>query len=665
MKFNKNIPSELTNRVLLYLIIVVAIVLRFYKLDEVPFTHDEFSALFRTQYDNLRDLIDYGVKGDGHPAGIQILLFYVVKLMGFNSLVLKLPFAIMGVLSVYFVFKISKKWFNETVALISASFIATLQFSVMYSQIIRPYISGLFFSLVMVYYWSEYIFYSNKRLDKNLLIFVFAGILCSYNHYFSLLFLIVAGLTGLFYIDKKRLGYYVLSGVFISLLFVPHLNIMLDAMKIKGLSWLGRPDYMFYSDYIKFIFHSSYFVGLIVLIIFFTGISNKFVSNKFRIISLIFFFSLIIIGFIYSILIAPILQFSVLIFSFPFIIIFLASFMKNLTPKINFILVPLILVINILSLSIEKKYYKVFYQSGYSEILKENANNITEYSKNITSIVASSRKITRYYLKNDNLLYSHTFQKSFIDSLNEVNDNSYIALWSNEESLNLIDTEISVSELKKILTKEKTNYIFYGWAHHYNSNILEAVISEYPYLVKREYFFNSEYYLYSRIKPQKQKEIQPLFSVVNGFEKENNLWQDNVEIAESIAFNGKKSCYISSDVRFAATFSTKLKKLSDNEYNNLSVNLKFYVPDTIRNAYLVVEIGSNNHNDEWYAKSLKEFNIGSHVWKSANLNLQINKVHFPFYKRLKVYIWNPNGDEFYIDDFSISVYPGNKNRFNY
>ena len=48
---------KLSNKVALLFILVLASALRFYKLDLIPFTHDEFSALFRTQFDSLSELI--------------------------------------------------------------------------------------------------------------------------------------------------------------------------------------------------------------------------------------------------------------------------------------------------------------------------------------------------------------------------------------------------------------------------------------------------------------------------------------------------------------------------------------------------------------------------------------------------------------------------------
>ncbi|MCA1758857.1 MAG: hypothetical protein LC658_03725, partial [Bacteroidales bacterium] len=59
---------KITNNNILILILITATILRFFNFNEIPFTHDEFSAIFRTNFKNFAELIEKGVKIDGHPA---------------------------------------------------------------------------------------------------------------------------------------------------------------------------------------------------------------------------------------------------------------------------------------------------------------------------------------------------------------------------------------------------------------------------------------------------------------------------------------------------------------------------------------------------------------------------------------------------------------------
>lgn len=77
--------------------------------------YDEVSAWGRTGFSSFSELIQKGVKGDGHPAGIQVFLNYWRMLAGDTEAAFKFPFLIMGILSIWLAFRIGKFWFNDTV----------------------------------------------------------------------------------------------------------------------------------------------------------------------------------------------------------------------------------------------------------------------------------------------------------------------------------------------------------------------------------------------------------------------------------------------------------------------------------------------------------------------------------------------------------------------
>jgi hypothetical protein len=91
------------NRTLFFLLLIIlsAAILRFWAFPDIPFMHDELSALSRLQLQSFSDLIRYGVVlNDTHPAGVQVFLYYWVKLGGESEWWVKLPFLLSGVASV-------------------------------------------------------------------------------------------------------------------------------------------------------------------------------------------------------------------------------------------------------------------------------------------------------------------------------------------------------------------------------------------------------------------------------------------------------------------------------------------------------------------------------------------------------------------------------------
>jgi hypothetical protein len=167
-----NIFARMENReykqIHLWLIIAImaaAAILRFINFAGFSLSNDELSALVRVQFNTFRELVDNGFFVDGHPGGIQVFLFYWVKLFGESEASLRFPFVIMGVAAVWFSWLTAKLWFGKTSALFVAACMALLQFPILYSQIARPYGSGLFFAMLTAYFWTRLIFYfdTNSR----------------------------------------------------------------------------------------------------------------------------------------------------------------------------------------------------------------------------------------------------------------------------------------------------------------------------------------------------------------------------------------------------------------------------------------------------------------------------------------------------------------------
>ena len=241
--------QQIPDLFILLFIVAVGGVLRFYDFSNIPMTHDELSAYYRLNFNSFRDLIEFGVKEDGHPAGVQVFLYYWSRIFGTGDMIIKLPFLLLGMGSILLAYKLALTWFNSTTALFVAAYVSSLQFAVMYSQIARPYIFGLFFCLLMVLFWTRIVFGTKGKSLAVLMGFVFSASVCSYTHHFSLLFMAMVASTGLFFVRKELRLRYILALFAIFLLYVPHLGVFFHQLGIGGLSWLGVPPNSFLLDY--------------------------------------------------------------------------------------------------------------------------------------------------------------------------------------------------------------------------------------------------------------------------------------------------------------------------------------------------------------------------------------------------------------------------------
>jgi hypothetical protein len=487
-----------SNQVLIALVMLTAAFLRFYGFFDLPFMWDELSAWNRLHFETFSELIDKGIKPDGHPAGVQVFLYYWTSLFGDSEWIVKLPFNLMGLASVWLVYKIGKIWFSEETGIIAAAFTASLQFFVLYSPIARPYSSGLFLSLMMVLYWSLYFFKSPKR--SYLAGFVIFAALSAYNHHFSLLFAAITGLSGLFIIPRKLLKEYIVSGFLIFILYTPHLSIFFHQLGVGGIGgdglWLDKPQWSFIIDFFEWSFQFAIINYILVGIFLFLSLLYIFrhlnSKNLIKIILLILWFSLpLLIGLLYSIYINPVIQYSMLIFSFPYLLILISIFASELPKPILNVLLAFILSLNIYYLFAERQHYQIIQKQPF-EVTAQLAKEAGASSFVVFNTIP---KYQQYY-----------FDKYRISDI---------------PRLSIYDQSISLKQLDSVLkNRPEKNLVTCGL-----SPSQETILKNYfPYFVKRENAYTMDCYVFSKEKKESsQKFSRGVHS--NDFQSFSDNWE--------------------------------------------------------------------------------------------------------------------------------------------
>jgi len=609
------------NGIIIVFILVIATLLRFYRFFDIPYTLDELSALNRTFYSSFSELIEKGVYNDGHPALIQVFLFYWVHWFSYNEWVVKLPFILMGIASIYLIYRIGEEWFSETVGIMASAWMATLQFTIMYSQIARPYASGLFFVLGMTFFWTLWL----KKYPSKWFIalgYIIFTALSAYNHYFSLLQAVLIAFTGLFFISKKRLLNYVWLNLGAILLFLPHLSISLHQLSLGGLNWLTKPNYSFFISYFQFIFHFSEWILALFLIIFLYSVIQYLrfkppINRKWVLISFFLFITPLLFGFYYSIYKKPILQYSVLIFSFPFFLLFVLSFIPNLNKLKSLAIVVIIVLMNITTLIFKREYYSFFYNQGYDAIAKNQIALIDSLKEPITLLIDGYEPFFLNY-------YAVKYQKSIpcalytYDGFNEKNWELYIK-------------------------KFKTNYIACSHVGVTNLNFIDIVQKYYPYFVKKSCGFAYEWYVFSKI-PTSQKLYK--FEKEIDFTRYDSLCKKN---------NGYR---LSNEQEYGPLIEINFKELQLYRHDIIHIRLDI---DSLKNeGTLVCEL--KDQNDSlllWKGISSKQF-LTLNKKTSIFLTIRMTDIkNFSDYSTLRTYFWNHHKVTALLKKISIQIESGN------
>ncbi len=473
------IKTNLTvDYIILGVIVAVAAVLRLWRIGHVPFMHDEFSALSRTGFTNLHDFIEQGILTDSHPVGVQTFLLFWVKLFGWSEFWVKLPFALMGIASVYLIYWIGRQWFNSKVGLLSAAFFAVSQFTVFYSQLARPYSVGLFFVLLMAFFWYKIVFEIKKPKIGVYVGFALSAWACSLIQYFSIAQAGLIFLTGLFFLPKERRKAYWLSGLAAVVLFAPTLPIFYQQLFVSGSigGWLAAPKSTFFIDFIRYTMnYSSLFmfaVGVIIILPFILSHFDKR-NRPLRWVGIAWFVIIFAIAFAYSLLREPIIQHSTLIFSYPFLIIVVFSFFKNNTMTISqtVMVVAIILFVGVSSLISTRKHYELMYEQGFDQIAVKMQEDQAKYGDQIQ------------FATREEIVGAAEFYQDQTDVKDRV-------VFNRDNSLGEFNQWLHDNDEKTMLG--------FGWTD-YSPPIWETTaVGKYPYLVFTKDWFTSRYLTLSK-----------------------------------------------------------------------------------------------------------------------------------------------------------------------
>ena len=628
---------KLSDKTLLFLILAVAAALRFYDLTGIPFTYDEFSALKRTHFDGFSELIEQGVKIDGHPAGIQVFLFYWTQAFGYAEWVVKLPFILFGLLSVLLVHRIAKRWFNETVALLSASYMAAIQYTVMYSQIARPYISGLFFSLAMVWFWTQVIRQPEKNFWVNLLLYVLFASLCSYNHHFSLLFAAIVGLSGLFIVRKKFIWRYILAGILIFLLYIPHLNIFFYQLGVGGVeNWLAKPHFTFITDYLFFIFNYSFISLSLAVCLMVYGLFSMDRERMDHRKYLLFFswFALpIAIGFTYSILNKSVLQFSVLIFSFPYLFFLLFGHIRPQKFRVNALIVTAVLLTSVYSLAWERHHYRLFYHPAFRQIMVDHGEAADSAIPTL-SLIDMQKEISLYYC-----------EKLGIDTH---------ATWISD----LGDTESLVAYLQE--WSGEYRQVYFGCISTSDPVIVPIIRDYYPSIVWQHNYAGGTTYLFSG-QPDTSDVIDRLDFDAEPGERWIYIDKKNHVISDTVSSNTAYA--VDSGAEWSPAFLAKLNEIIQHDHDFIDISMNVLLTDGYEDISLVGALEDEEGTYYWSANPFSLFIPEDHAereWATVHHSLKLSDIQLPGNDfKLRVYAWNKGKHAFMIDDFTVMLREGN------
>jgi hypothetical protein len=630
-----NFLSKHKDGLVLAIILLLAAVLRFWGYADWSLSNDELSAITRLEFNSFGELVANGVRPDFHPAGVQVFLYYWTAIFGNEVWAVRLPFVLCGIASVWYVYLIAKRWFNINVAQLAALTLACLSYPILYSQLARPYSPGLLFSLGLVWHWTRFLFDKDTRkINIGGIVFYMAA--CMYTHYFSFFFAAMVGATGLLFLRKENYRAYLSACAAAVLLFMPHLGITLEQF------WLGPPESDYLRHYLYYAFNESVLFIIVFVALFIISILtnvNNIRRNKFRLICLAWFFIPFVFGYYYSIYRNPILQYSVLLFSFPFLVIYTHSFYCDQRTKFRYVLLTVFGAGILFSAVYEQHFFK---QKPFSEF-KDLAMKKLEWQEKL------GKKIPTIY---------NVIAPSYIDYYFDKAGVSPRWTWVRG------DDSAVLRKFQYIIDTCKSDNFIYGWSNTAAPyEFYEIIKSKYPQVIEDHVYFNSRITLFSKARGGYKRPL--LFTSAVWDEKSRENWSFDWSLTDTIwdkSENGRDSMIagllypVKGKTEFSPGFSQQVYKLTTDSV--------YYIHATAR-------IDSKSFPDIELVMELREHLTDTIIrWRSVKRKDAIQP-HTGIYifhltekmperrlpeNKLKFYFWNHGKDDYIILDMKVYSY---------
>ena len=633
---NETVIHKLNSeKITIWLIILTAAILRFFNLGEMSLSNDELSSLVRVRYDSFSEMISNGVYIDFHPAGLQSFLYYWVKIFGDDTFILRFPFVISSLVSIWLIYRIGKKWYNDLTAFLSASAFAFLIFTILYSQLARMYSPGIMFSLLTVYFWTNYLFPADKKnRNRSWFGWIISMSAALHLHYFSFLFVGIVGISGFFLINRGDYLKYFLGGVIALLTFIPSLPVFIAQIKIGDIGgWLGPPSEKFLIDFIFELFNRSILICFLVIFLFLFGIlfgRKKMEVNRWRVLSLSWFFVSFFIAYLYSIFRHPILMFSTLLFVTPFLLLYIFSFVPEFLKnrKSTLITVLIFSLVLIYDTVVPGKFYSTYHFGVFHEVAKDLKTWTKKYGKKNVPVVINviNPEYLNYYLR-------------------EMEEPPLIVA-------DRIEKPSQFNRLFSIVSKSESPYFAYAWCNSLHPlEIPEIIKYYYPYLIERKNYYNAASYLFGKHQSDSVINTQ-LFSSLCDFE--NNSWfLDFNNVSTEQFYSGINSQKM--NIQYSASLIKKISEIPGSGYRYISFSAQFFATEEIGNVQMAISFDRQDIPFDYNGVFLSEFNLMIGQWQTVILSAALPK-DYQANDVFKAYVWNPSNKLFYLDDLKVEIH---------
>jgi len=412
--------------------------------------------------------------------------------------------------------------------------------------------------------------------------------------------------------------------------------------------------------YIQYILQFSTLAYILAALILLLGIVHlirkRQIASPYYLISLCWFLIPFLVGFFYSKYVNAVLQYSVLIFTFPFMLYSFFGLLPNLKIKSQLVIVIAICSVNVFALVHKRQYYQIFYQSHFERQVLINDSVFKKMGQgNFIALASTSPdSITAFYTRKNHVHFP------------------YVWMPDSSSKLNLV----------QYLEKHKTPYLTYDYAATSDLLYLPVILNYYPYVALQNNAHEGTNFIFTS-DPNKGKSPYIFQSIDNYFYNHSQYWGEadkamlsNQRFVKTSMLPAPYSSLLSSQIPHDSTFSYSmdslhewapnfeydLSKMTDNKHNLIFVSLSVYPLSTMKDVEIVCELQSGGKQIHYSGTPVSEFisDTTRHQWVKAYHAIKLPDINLNYPDiKVKVYIWNRGKRNFYMQDFAVRTIEGN------
>ena len=460
IKINKNKVLSNNILILLFVLVLITILVRFFHLNFEDYWFDEINSFWLSDptISDKNTYIERYLK-PGQPDQITFYFFlkYFFKIFGYSDVVGRYFSFVFGCLSIPIIVYSSFKIKNNNSFLFLFFLLSINSYLIAYSQEVRVYSLLLFVSSINIFLFIKLINNINQKSEWYLyLTFLISSILNTSLHIFAFLIMIseIVFLFYLYYINKS-VQLKLIVTVFLSFFFALLFNYEFIFLKYNINTWIPPLESGFFLDFFFSKFFGSKIMGIIYLVtlIYLLVKFRLFIlyKNKNLLFLLILTICIYLIPIIYSLIVRPILIDRYIIFVLIPLFILLTNLIWNLKEKkIKYFIIFILSFSTITNTFIELTFKKAE-KPQFTKLLDNIDNKI---SRNVTF---DTNEDTEFIMLSNYFVNKKTFQEKNLKivKFNQIKKISkvWVICYSPLNAFNCSNKFSSIKEFKNIKNK--------------------------------------------------------------------------------------------------------------------------------------------------------------------------------------------------------------------